>query len=147
MSIGIFTEYINVSLVPYHYHVILRYLRIQSLHLVDIRSHPILCLCLCYLQVSNELDQKQRRQSGDIIIALIRLQITMFASLSPDIRLYSLAFGPFKRYCVIRNMFLHSVRKAYIQHILKQLQTILINNSAYAVIVRRLKRFCSNRIE
>ena len=74
---------------PYYYHVILRYLRIKSLDLSDIRSRPILCVCLRFLQVSNELDQKkQPRKSGDTIIALIRLQITMFASSLPDIRSY-----------------------------------------------------------
>ena len=44
-------------------------------------------------------------------------------------------------------MFLLSGRKAYSQHILKQLQAILINNNAFVVIVRRLQRFASIRIE
>ena len=43
-------------------HVILRYLRIKSLDLSDIRSHPILCACLRFLQVSNELDQKTTKK-------------------------------------------------------------------------------------
>ena len=46
-------------------------------------------------------------------------------------------------------MFLNSVKKTYSQHILKQLQAILIacNNNGFAVIVRRLQRFASIRIE
>ena len=80
---------IDVSLAPYHYHVILRCLRFQSLDLADIRCHSILCVCLRYLQVSKDLDQQQSRKGGDTIIALIRLQITIFASSSPDIRSYS----------------------------------------------------------
>ena len=44
-------------------------------------------------------------------------------------------------------MFLNSVRKAYSQHILKQLQAILINTNVFAVIVRRLQKFASIRIE
>ena len=44
-------------------------------------------------------------------------------------------------------MFLNSVRKAYSQHILKQLQAILINNNAFVVIVKRLQRFASIRID
>ena len=44
---------IDVRLAKYHYHRILRYLRIQSLDFADIRSHPILCVCLRYLKVSN----------------------------------------------------------------------------------------------
>ena len=42
VSMGILRNTTDVSLAPYHYHVILRYLRIQSLDLADIRSHPIL---------------------------------------------------------------------------------------------------------
>ena len=51
---------IDVSLAPYHYHGILRYLRIQSLDLADIRSHPILFVCLRYLQVSKTTEKKWR---------------------------------------------------------------------------------------
>ena len=47
----------------------------------------------------------------------------------------------------IRTMFLNSVSKAYSQHILKQLQAILINNNAFVAIVRRFQRFASIRIE
>ena len=35
---------VDVSLAPYHYHVILQYLRIQSLDLAGIRSLPIVCM-------------------------------------------------------------------------------------------------------
>ena len=86
-------EFYGIQLTLVWPHIIITcsciYLRIQSLDLADIRSHPILCVCLRYLQVSNDLDQKQARKGGDTIIALIRLQIIMFASSSPDIRSYS----------------------------------------------------------
>ena len=41
---GFLRNTIDVSLAPYNYHGILRYLRIQSLDLADIRSHPIHCI-------------------------------------------------------------------------------------------------------
>ena len=138
---------IDVSLAPYHYHMILQYPRIQSFDLADIRSHPILCVCLRYLQVSNGLDHKQPRKSGDTIIPLIRLQTQCS-------QVHRQAFVRIRKHsdCLrgianIRNMFLNSDRKAYSQHILMQLQAILINNNAFVVIVRRLQEFASIRIE
>ena len=43
----------------------------------------------------------------------------------------------------IRIMFLNSVRRAHLQHILKQLQAIRINNNAFVVIVGCLQRLSS----
>ena len=141
---GILRNTIDVSLATYHYHVILRYLLIQSLDLADIRIHPIVFVCLRYLQVSIELDQKLPRKPLSL----------RFAYKSQSSQVHRQTFVRIRKdsdrsrgIANIRNMFLNSESKAYLQHILKQLQAILINNNHQTSRLRAFLKIHLSAIE
>ena len=101
---------IDVSLAPYHYHVILRYLRIQSLDLADIRSIPILCTYV-YVTCKYQMDWTiNNREKVETPLSLL------FAYKSQCSQVHRQTFVRIRKHsdrsrgiANIRNMFLNSV--------------------------------------